>query len=148
MVDEELGRWVEVRFVCGCWCAGAVKSTVQCLGCVNYLSFFDCGRGRCFFHFLSRVSSTLFVLFASVNLLSCLRAVDFSLFVFQRFFRCFVLSIVCLITLSLLRRASGSSLPFHLHRLPRFPPPISCSPTPSPHRRATAYCTNVFSSKV
>lgn len=86
--------------------------------------------------FFSHCVSPLLPSFSSLLcLLSRLCAVVISLFVPVRLFRCSVLSITCFITLSLLRRASGSLVLFRLHRflLPlrcyAFLPPLRSPPT-------------------
>lgn len=88
---------------------------------------------------LSSFSSLLF-------LLSCLRAVVISVRSSRSpfdFFHCFVISIPCFIILSLLHRAYGF---FHLFRLHPLPDPVlSYLPHSVLDRRATAYCTYVFS---
>lgn len=89
---------------------------------------------------LSSFSSLLF-------LLSCLRAVVIPLFVLQSFDPPAVLfSQSCLIPLSLSSRANGLFTTSHLHRLLPPPSPAVFLPLyPVPDRRATAYCTYVFS---
>ena len=152
-----------MRFVlCGCGFDGGewVEITVQHSGWMDCLSFFLLVMGVVVaFLFLLSVCHpyslrSLRSCVCSPVCALCCPSIRSSMFRFE-IFRCSVLLILCLISLSLLGRASGSFVLFHLHRFFPHPPPppLRCHALPLPlhpasDRRATAYCTYVFSSEM
>lgn len=140
------------------WCALCSPSSTFVLDGLFSSLPHDYGCGRCFSFSTLCVTPTLFVLFASVFALLSARcrypSIRFSVSI--RFFRCSVLLIPCLITLSLLRRASGSLVPpppsTYTETFPFSPFPMSCSLSTLPSRPRSqsrcVYCTYVFSFEV
>lgn len=126
------------------WNGSGSPSTIY-FGWMDYFSLF--GRGRCFFFSVSPLLSSFSSLLC---LLSCIRAVVFSLSVL-RVFNSNLLLFCYLNSVSHYTRFIAQSEWVLPTPSPSTPTPISCFPLPlrsCPDRRVTAYCTNVFSSEV